>query len=247
MRRVVAGALAWLLLTAPVWAATAFRSSSSSTYASRANNTLTAPAGIANGDVLLLACSVGGAGAATGLTPPAGFSAVTGTYPVDVLDFGFNVDTYVWYKIASSESGDYTVTHSTAASQCYMAAVSGGTSAQPASTTNSGTGSTTTALTITPVANDSFVMFISQDWGDTANALSPPTGTTPTFTERLDPGTVSGIMYVADGVLATAGATGNKTITNNTATAAWAGILVVVEAAGGGSAETVGFYKRRIQ
>lgn len=220
--------------------AAAFRSSSATTYASRTNTTLTAPTGIQDGDILIIVFCIGAVTSAPTPTAPSGFAAVSGTYPINVVANGFNVDDYVWYKVASGESGNYTVTHTSASTQGYICAVSGGVSSQPASTTNSGTGTgagvrTTTALTITPSANDALVIFVGQDWGDTANALSPPTGTTPTFTERLDPGTTSGILYVADGVLATAGATGNKTQTNNNLGAdpnGWAGILVVVEPSG---------------
>ena len=249
--------LAFLLIAAlllPEWAfaAAAHRSDSATTYGSRTNTTCTAPAGIQNGDVLLLVFDVAAATNAPSPTAPSGFAAVAGTWPIDLRDLGFNVDVYVWYKVASGESGNYTVTHSAASSQCYIKAVSGGSSSQPASTTNSNTeGSTTTALSITPSGNDALVMFVSSDWGDTANALSPPSGTTPTFTERLDPGTTSGILYVADGVLGTAGATGDKSITNNNNAGGplspWAGVLVVVEASGGAAPDVSQFRKRVVQ
>ena len=245
--------LVWsLIFPLSLWAAAAHRSDTATTYAGgRTNTTCTAPSGIQNGDVLLIAFAIGASSSAPTATAPAGFASVAGTYPVDVTVNGFNVDTRVWYKIASGESGDYTITHATASSQCYIVAVSGGSSAQPASTTNQGTANVTTALSITPVANESLVVFIGQDWADTATALSPPTGTTPTFTERLDPGTTAGVLYVANGVLATAGATGNKTMLNNNTgggNSGWAGIMVVIEAAGGGPAdETFGFRKRSPQ
>lgn len=231
--------LIYLLLPALGWADAAFRSSNASTYASRTNNTVTAPTGIQNGDVLLLACLMGNAGVPPTMTPPAGFNAVTGTWPQNQTVGGFQVNRYTWYKVASGESGNYTVTHNSGFSQCYIAAVSGGASSQPAATQNSGTGTTTTATGITPSANGSLVVFIGSDWGNNTNALSPPTGTTPTFTERLDPGTTSGLMYVADGVLATAGATGDKSHTNNNVGAtAWLASLVVIESAGGGPTDT---------
>lgn len=225
--------IAVVTLQSHLWAAAAFRSSSVTAYASRTNITVTAPTGIADGDVLLLACAIGAATSAPTMTPPAGFSAVSGTWPIDLNDGLFNVDVYVWYKIAASESGNYTATHTSASSQCYMEAVSGGSAAQPAATQNNGTSTPTTALSITPAANDALVVFISSDWADFANNLTAPTGTTPTFTERLDPSVTAALLYAADGVLATAGATGNKSITNNNGAAGrWAGVLVAIEAAG---------------
>lgn len=223
--------------------ASAFRSSNATTYASRTNTTLTAPAGIQNGDVLLIVHLTGAVTTAPTATAPSGFNLVSGTYPVSTSAGGFNVRVNIWYKIASGESGNYTVTHSSCSSQGYICAISGGSSSQPASTTNNGTASTTTtALTLTTAGNDALVMFVSQDWGDFTNALTPPAGTTPTFSERFDTAnTQSSILYVADGVLASAGATGNKTITSNsggTSNSGWSGYLVAVEASGGGGGST---------
>jgi hypothetical protein len=175
-----------------------FRSSNSTTYASRTNTTITAPSGIVNGDVLLLYWLVGVAGARPSPTPPSGFAAVTGSYPFTINDGSFFVDCFIWYKIAASEAGDYTVTHGTGTSQGFCSANSGGLNAQPVATTNSGTGTTSTALSVTPVADQSLVTFIQTDWGSTANNLTAPTGSTPTFTERMDTAPLS---FVATGVL----------------------------------------------
>src|SRR5436309_1333140 len=72
---------AYLTLTAPTaTAAAAFRSIANTTYASRTNTVITAPAGIQNNDILLLLFTLGDA-APPAPTPPAGFTALTG-YPV---------------------------------------------------------------------------------------------------------------------------------------------------------------------
>lgn len=199
-------------------AAVAYRSSRSTTYATRTNTTITAPAGIQNNDVLIILFGIGASGTPPAPAPPAGFNIITGFPTTETDAGGFKVKTYAWYKIASGESGNYTITHSSAASQGYMAAVSGADIADPFHqnpTTNTGSGTVSTALGLTTPADNSLVIYLGSDWGDNSNALSPPTGTTPTFNERLDPGTVSGIMYVADGVLASQGTTGNKTQSNN--------------------------------
>lgn len=225
--------------------AVAHRSFSNTTYASRTNNTITAPSGIQDGDILLLGGVVGAATEAPDPTPPSGFTAVpltTGTWPIDNSDAGsFNLEFRVWYKVASGESGNYTVTHSAASSQHWMACYSGGDTADPIgeATAQGGNSQTSTALGVTPTVDESMVVFASHDWGSLTNNLTPPTGSTPTFTERMD----TTVCYVADGVLTTAGATGNKSHTNNNdnAVVPFAASLIVINAAPGADTEQEGF------
>jgi hypothetical protein len=184
---------------------------------------------VQSGDYVLIFFAEGGTTPPTP-TAPSGFTALAG-FPKTVTLSGFSVANYCWYKVATgSEPSSYTITHASASTQAYAVAVSGAnTAVAPTATTNSGTGSTTTALSITPNSSNAFIVFVSQDWGDSANALSAPSGSTPTFTQRLS-GT-SGILTASDGVLGTAGATGNKTLTNNSsASGPWSGYLVAIEA-----------------
>jgi hypothetical protein len=212
----------------------AFRSSSIQNFATRTNTTFTAPSGIADGDILIIHFCIG----ANGTTPPVpttptGFSVTSGSFPITATSAApYTIKNYSYYKVASSESGNYTVTHTSSDSFGYMCAVSGGAAGAPGVTTNTGTGTTTTALAVTPTNNNSFVMIASMDWNDTNNTLSAPTGTTPTFNIRCNFAQCSN-LFVADGVLATAASTGNKTMTNNTVSIdPWAGFLYKVEAAG---------------
>ena len=214
--------------------ASAFRSSSNTTYASRTNTTVTAPAGISDGDVLIYSLFVGAVGSAPTATAPSGFSAPSGgTWPIQINDGAFFARIYVWYKIASGESGNYTATHAAGSSQGSMIAVSGGSSSAPTATTNSATtGTTSTATGLTTAGNDALVAFLGWDWGVTSNDLTPPSGTTPTFTERID---VAPLHYLATGVWASSGATGNKSMTNNGSgvpNSPWAAVLLAVEASG---------------
>lgn len=121
----------------------------------------------------------------------------------------------IWWKVADNETGDYTVTHATCPSQAYMAAYAGAKAAPFDAGLTYGTtlGSAVTAAGLTTASDNSLVVFINQDWGDTANNLTPPTGSTPTFTERMD----VPLLYVADGVVASFGGTGTKTFTSNSA------------------------------
>jgi hypothetical protein len=212
-----------------------FQTTSNTTYASRTNTTVTAPTGITDGDLLLYSLFLGASSPVTA-TAPSGFALPSGgTWPIQVTDGGgFDGVRYVWYKIASGESGNYTATHATASTQGVMVRVSSGNGAQPVATTNGGSGVTTTFTGLTPAANGALIIVMGTDWADTANNLTAPGGTTPTFTERLD---VAPLSYVASGNLATAGATGNKTMTNNSSVnGMWTGVMLCVEPSAGGSA-----------
>ena len=219
--------------------AVAVRSTSGVAYGSRTNTAITAPTGIVNGDILLLFVAVAGASPPTP-TFPAGFATVAG--PIASTSGGFTVNFYCLWKRASGESGSYTVTHSSASTLAQLYCISGAkSSGSPinASSSNSGTGTTSTGTGITTTVNDCLIVFAEHDWGDTSNNLSPPSGTTPTFTERVD----AALRYYAEGVLATAGATGNKSITNNNTTDPlfpnpWAVYLVAVEPAGSSHSHT---------
>ena len=197
----------------------ALRNSTVVIYASRTNTVLTAPTGIQDGDLLLIFHIIG-AGSLPSVTPPSGFALVPGpTFPVIVTgDDGFSVGSRLYWKVASSESGDYTVTHAAATAQGWIVAYSGadiGTPFSPDATSNNDTGTTSTATGLTTLRDGSMVVFLEHDWGVTQNDLAVPTGTTPIFTKEFGPSATFGIIFVADGVLSTAGATGNKSITNN--------------------------------
>ena len=194
-----------------------YRSHTSRSIQNVVNTVLTAPSGLADDDILVLAWS---AENDTAPTPPAGFTQL-----IDIDHAGVASDLWVWWKRAASESGSYTITHLQGWTEAYLVAV------QDASTTvdpfvgtgNSGTGTTTTALGVTPAGDNAWIGFMASSRAD-AGAITPPSGSTPTFTERYNPGNS---FYAADGTLATAGATGDKTIT--TATTDWMAVLVVVE------------------
>ena len=229
MKKLLIVAIVFLALTVGVSkaeAAVAFVSSSTMTYTTRTNTTITAPASISNGNLLVIYFADGIAGTPPTPTPPTGFKALT--TPITVTSGGFSVKNYVWWKIAASESGNYTITHTSATTEAYMVNYSGTDQTTPfvASSTNSGTGVTTTGTGITPTRDGTMIMFGSQDWGSNTAKLSAPTGSTPTFTKRYN----GVIQFVADGILGTAGATGNKTITNNSAAGEpWSSIMLGIQ------------------
>ena len=182
-----------------------FRSIASTTYASRTNTTVTAPAGILNNDILIGTIFLGLNPTAPTPTAPSGFTLISST---NVTYQSFNGKMFVYWKRASSESGSYTFTHSAASSQGVIAAYSGAiTSGSPIDvfSTNTGSGATTTATTITTTFNNEINLYIAHDW-EGLGTLNPPTG----MSERFD-----GLVYISDVGRPTAGATGNRTQTNN--------------------------------
>lgn len=211
------------------------------TYANRTNTTVTAPSGITDGDILFFAHFAASSGTGTkSVTAPSGFTAVplvSGTWPLNINDGSFGASIRLWYKVASGESGNYTATHAALSTQGVMWRVSAGDATNLLARLNSGTSGSaadSTALSMTTTNNGALVGVIGWDWADTTNNLTGPSGTTPTFTERLDV-TLTGLWT---GNLATAGATGDKTFANNTNDAVsqnpWAAVMFVVEPVVGG-------------
>jgi hypothetical protein len=204
-------------------------------YATRTNTTITKPTGTIDGDTLLLGIITGASGGnAPDPTAPTG-TLLTG-FPITATDGGFTIEMRIYVKVASSEGADWTFTHTNCASQGFALRCRNVNTTTPIDvnpSTNQGTGTTTTALGITPVTNNAMVIYIAHDWGDTTNALTPPTGTTPTFVEILDsPPPTGGLVYIAAGLLATAGATGNKTQTSNSGVSgAWGATLIALRPA----------------
>jgi hypothetical protein len=224
--------------------AVAFGSGSGTTYTGRTNTVVTAPTGITSGDLLLLFFVVGGGLPVAVPTPPSGFLTIDPSLPADQFDnSGFHVFSYCWSKIAgASEPGTYTITHTTAnGSQAWMGrytGVSPTSTFSPAPTFNKTSGgatggdNNTIALGLTTTLDGTGIVILGQDWGDNANDLPGPTGGTPTFLERHD----VPIMYVCDGVMATAGATGNKNFTNHNSgapTSQWTSVMVALAPSGG--------------
>jgi hypothetical protein len=199
----------------------------------RTNTVFTAPPGITNGDLLVILMSAGAAAAVT-VTPPSGWSTLSGgPLIVNSKADPWTQRGYVFYKVASGESGNYTTSHSSAATDGIIIRFTGAdttTPFNPTQTTSSGSGTTTSWTGLTTAVDGSGVVAFSIAWDGQGG--SAPTGTTPTFTEQFDGGT-TGTSYVADGVLATAGATGTKTNTNNNTGGAgspWAASLIAIAA-----------------
>jgi len=187
--------------------AIAYRSQSAVSWATRTTTTFTAPAGLANDDIIKIVFYYSGYTPPAAPTPPSGFSLFSTMF--DITDGSWHNRQYVYWKRASGESGNYSFTHSSFASFGYITAYSGcltsGTPFGATSTNSSTSGNSGVGTGITTTAANSFLLFLSTDMQGTGG-LPPPTG----MTERYDAD-----AYMADQLIASAGATGNRTQTNN--------------------------------
>lgn len=210
-----------------------YRSHQGTTYATRTNTTINAPAGIQDGDEIRLYFILGAATAAGIPTPtfPAGFSTIGG--PTTVSQGGnasfFSVRSWLLAKTASSEGASYTITHASASSDGIVVAVSSASSSNGQVTTNSGSGTGNITFTgLTTLANDAWLGAFCHNW-QLWGAGTPPNGTTPTYTERQD--SASSLIYFAEGTWASNGATGSPTkdSDNNVVDDQWAAMLCSIE------------------
>lgn len=206
-------------------------------YAGRTDSSLGAPAGIVDGDRLILVLVAGTSSPPT-VTFPSGFSAVTGS-PSRVTVGGFSVDMHVAQKTAASESGSYNCTHDTASTSGFVIAVSGADGATKVGSfgvSNGSNGLTTTAPAVTTDAADALVLFLSHNF-QLYSSPSAPSGTGVTFTadSALDN---TMLVYAAHGTKAAAGSTGSVTQSDNDNAGSddgWQAVLLAFESAAAGS------------
>jgi hypothetical protein len=209
-----------------------FVTSTNTTYATRTNTAVTVPGGIVPGDYVLLGILNGGASPVTP-TPPAGFTLLP-NYPLDAAqtDNAFHVVTRVYGGfVTGSEGATWTFTHASGASQGFALVyrnVDATTplDSQPTVATRISTEGATN-LWVAPGAMawnaGSMAVFIAQDWGDTANNLTPPTG----FTERID----VTLCYAADKLMTSATASLAPSMTNNSSgtVSSWGATQIILK------------------
>lgn len=220
----------------------AFRSIGAATsYASRSNTSVAAPAGIVDGDTLAIALFYAHGSAPGSPTPPSGFVDITSGAPISVSAFGVFANVFLYVKRANSESGSYSFSHATRSTQgvciCFeghVDIVSSVLERIDDFSKSSGTGSTTTAASVDTSADATDLLLVAFDY-EGSGGLTPPSG----MDERLD-----NLIYIATDEQASAGASGSKVMGNNNgASAPWGAYLVAFSplAAGGSDlVETVG-------
>ena len=196
----------------------AVASSSALASGTRTNSTVTAPSGIADGDILVYGMEIGGAAGGPTATPPTGFAAPTGI-PVAWSGSGigdsYGLRIYFWTKKADSESGNYTATHASGDTTAFMWRITGGdqtTWVDQAATTQSHNGggsghNVIDAPTLTPTVDGCALLWIGVSW-DAFGAATPTTG----WTERRN--VTTEVLYAQDLIQTTAAATGTISVTS---------------------------------
>lgn len=207
----------------------AFRSDTNGTapFGSATGDTFAAPAGLTDGDILILAYYVEDDVA---VTPPTGFTLIT-----NIDHSGAALDLHVYWKRASSESGSYTVSHASSWREgwlgCFSGRIATGDPYEADFTSGEGNDSAPSIGGVTTDADDTDIIALVGTYNSSGSTT--PSGTTPTYTEQQDS---SNNMHVYTGTLATAGATGNKSTTVTSSPWLTAHIALKPASGGGGGA-----------
>lgn len=193
--------------------AAAYGAIASKAYATQVNTTCSKPT-TAVGDLMVAYLVHGGSTIPTITTVPTGWTEYTGTTFATATQPGgaFSLKLRVWSRPTDgSEGASFTWNHASASTAMAIVNYTGAKTASPfgAVSSNTGSGVTSTYLTITPSAGACNTT-VGFDWGDTTNNLVPPSGT-PTLTERLD----AAVLYIATADNVAASATGSRTQTVN--------------------------------
>lgn len=186
------------------------------------------------------------------MTAPAGWTLLgSPPWPTFVADSSaFHVNFYVWYKIASGEGANYTLTHATASTDGYIFSVSGSTTTGiqigprgyfgESTASTDGVGNTSASgplngtVTTTPgitIAASSLVALVQHNWELQGSTTSPAVSNV-TLTERLD--SSANLLYLSAGVSTGSGATGDgvQTANSNTLTnSGWQSFFIEVPSA----------------
>ena len=176
------------------------------------SSTITAPSGIQNDDILLLWVN-SSSGTNQTITPPSGFTLI------DRTDDGTAEATASYWKRASSESGNYTVTVGTSAEQSMvMAAYSGCTTlSTPVDVHNAqvnASGTSCTAPSVTTTLDNDQLVFFGANYRGGITTWTAPSG--EVRQEQIN-GVDNGNVCFCDEALGAAGATGDKVATQNNA------------------------------
>jgi hypothetical protein len=134
---------------------------------------------------------------------------VNADYPLISNEGGFQLVTHLYQKTANGESGDYVFAHASGNTTAWIGAVQGAADEGSVATGVFDADDTPTAPSVDPVRSGALIIF----WAKSSNflgAVTPPSGSTPTFSERLDSAT--SILYVATGEMSTADPTGGKSV-----------------------------------
>lgn len=187
--------------------AIAYRSQASLTNGSRTTTTVSMPAGVQAGDVVLVFCSTGNS-ASVAITPPASLSAnpvVNLSYSDTNPPWTVNMRVWRYAVVGTGDPASFAFTHSSASSEACAIAFSGVDASTPLDATpatNAASGTTSTMTGLTTVTADAMLVGYRGSWD--GNAITPPAG----WTERLD----QPVTWIATRPAASPGSTGNFSV-----------------------------------
>lgn len=199
--------------------------SSASDNANATTVTVAKPSGTASGDLLVAIWGIRASKSSANLTLPSGFSET-------VIEGGQNPTLQISYKVAGgSEPANYTFTSNTSANQgCILARFSGVDTSSPSDATgsaNTGSGQTATASGVTTGTNGA-VLIAGYVLNLTGSSYSIDTTSSMTQIQEIEGTVMLDGFYLAQ---ATAGASGDKTASIESAGANWAACLWAVKPA----------------
>lgn len=185
------------------------------------------PAGVSNGDRMLMVACCGYTSGSPRLTTPTGWTKVPGAEGTSTLHH-----VCIYEREASSEPANYSVSATGTLTGIAAAIVAVSDTPNPIIITNSWDTGSTSGSMIAPsidLPDDSLVLIMGGHVSAATRTLTPPSG----FTEDEDTGSIVGI-YIAHASL-TAGATGSKTATASNTLSRWgAGLFAVRSPVAGG-------------
>ena len=222
VRALIAGALtlAATALASLAEAAIAFRSSSQFATGAYANSfSVSAPAGVMNGDVMVMTAAMQDSNASTVLNPPPGWTLVRKTYTEDTCPPAFGQVLYTWYRVANNEPASYTLSFPPTLNKLAVVGIQAYSGVDPVFPINAENGQTNCAASPNVTA-PSISTTVANTWlvgGFALDAASPPPTYTPPpgMTERVDlsvpiPASEWVSLEVADELRAATGATGTR-------------------------------------
>lgn len=227
---VLAAAAVVVLAATPADAAITYRSSTSNTASATRSIALSTPGDVQVGDVMVASVSIGGT------TVPGTFATPAGWTQAIAPKVQGNVEVGTYYRVVTgTEAASYTWSVASGSFSLAGGIVDyAGVSNTPIDVTRSSSGASgNVACTgaTTSTANDQVIVAAA----DNANVtFTPPAG----MTERFDVGGTSLHVEHSDVKQAASGATGTKTATPSSTTAAWACEVVAIKPSTGTLAVT---------
>lgn len=207
--------------------AIAIASTSNVTIANGAGQTISAPAGLTAGDLLIAHITLTEIAGTNNLNSPSGWTAIRS------LDQIADTKSYVYWKVATSTEVSGGLTYTTTAEGRNGGAlyrITGADTVNPVSGSSVGSATASSfnlAIGLTPTYADSgYLILVSGGGSQTASGYAIATSN-PTWTEAYDNGSVSLNMAGAYATRSSTSATGNVSFTMSSNTSNQANLIII--------------------